>query len=286
MKYRIEGKTFVNLEDNKKTKSIKSNRSITHSHEWQKRQDASFQEYTDIYENGKMPDYVKDLLVLFRGYISNYILFYSRKRTKSRNMKLLDVGCGVSKTLPIYMRGIDHSIVYVGLDPIQINFDRRYLFVNARIEELMDLLDCDEKFDLFVFSTSLDHFEDIEDVAKIIKELSQPGALALFFVGLHDPEIVARKVGAFLFGRMFETLTLPKLLIRIFGAYLIRIPASCLSLMRRDFKLRNDISLDEKHFYYFTRESVRRYISMFGNILDVTEIPDTNAQFICCEING
>ena len=69
---------------------------------------------------------------------------------------------------------------YIGLDPIPINKDRNYLFINGKFENLHNYLYEFRFFDCLIFSTSLDHFPDLEAVKSEIYHVLKKNGLAFF----------------------------------------------------------------------------------------------------------
>lgn len=75
--------------------------------------------------------------------------------------------------------------VDVGLDPMSHNLDERdCTFVASRLKDLHGTLT--DRFDVLLFSTSMDRFQDLALKARTVRSLACPCALAIFWLGLHD----------------------------------------------------------------------------------------------------
>lgn len=150
------------------------------------------------------------------------------------------------------------------------------------MEDVPDFLET--KFDVFIFSTCLDHFEKIETVADAVRKIANPNAICIIWIGLHDTQIIAEQAGAQRFPALFKTLDLPGFIIK-FPAFIIKTLATFWYYKKREKRLKNNIPLDNLHFHYFTLESIKKSLSFFGNITDTRKIPGTNGVFYVVEIN-
>lgn len=242
---------------------------------WIERQDASVDEYLDHTE--AVPAEIESLYDLFDCFISACL-------TDRREQKVLDVGCGIRSDWPHYVRSLRKGMsvtgnVYVGLDPMSHNLDKRdYPFVAGRLEDLPGTLA--HPFDVFLFSTSLDHFQDLSFTAQTVRSLARPGALAIFWVGLHDQTLVAEQVGAKIFHKMFGSLH-PQRFIPRFLETLVKILVSYFWLLRRRCDMRSGVPLDKLHFHYFTQETLSKTLLMFGTVERYIHILGTNSVFVC-----
>lgn len=141
----------------------------------------------------------ESLCTLFRGYIASAII----SKFCDKSIKILDLGCGISRTVPRYIGNLAQRFTYVGLDPIDIHREREYLFILGTVEALP--LHLATEFDLFVFATSLDHLENIPRVAGAIRQIAGRNALGIFLVGLHDTRLIAEKAGREDYRAVFRT---------------------------------------------------------------------------------
>ena len=169
--------------------------------EWGQKQQSSMHEYFAHPESP--PEETGPFYQLFDAYISSAT--YARTP-----LKILDVGCGVSAQPPPYAGTLVKNSaggdrIYVGIDPIRHNISgRAYPFICGRIEDLPKKLD--DKFDVFLFSTTLDHFERIESVVTIVRQLANRDAICIFWIGLHDTQIVAEQAGSKAFLKLYRSL--------------------------------------------------------------------------------
>jgi hypothetical protein len=168
-------------------------------------------------------------------------------------------------------------VIYAGLDPLDTNVEsRKYPFIHGRLEELPGKLR--ETFDAFVFSTSLDHFEDVRRAAADVRTLASKDAVAIFWVGLHDAQYVAELMGSDLFGRHFHDGRAGTLAAGT-AQLLARIPLMAGRLAARQRRLSANTPLDDLHFHYFTAATLPAALSHFGSVLDVTRLPGSNSVF-------
>ncbi len=277
--YRLSPTDFLGP-DGKKTPVIQVAEVGSRSADWDRRQSLALPGY--LHEIDAVHPETQQLYGLFSQYIAFALL-------KGRGTKILDVGCGIGVRLPPYVRPLEPVLVslgiqYVGLDPMNQNLNGRdYPFVCGRIEDLPSILET--KFDVFLFATSLDHIEDTARAAGAVRKLSTERALGVFWVGLHDPEIVAEELGRKWFGRLYASLN--PLLFLLRAALVIAVMARRYpDMVRRRWQLRRGAPLDKLHFAYFTRSNVRFYLQHFGEVLDFSHVPGTNSAFATVEICG
>ena len=248
-------------------------------------------EKCDARQRAALPGYLRELdavtpetqrlYQLFGWYLACAVLTGGGK-------KILDVGCGIGTCYPPYVRPLEHAlganrIMYVGLDPMPENAtDRGYPFICGRIEDVPSVLE--DRFDVFLFATSLDHFEDTAAVARAVRQLAAEHALALFWIGLHDVAIVAEQIGGAVFQRLFASLAPAGFCARYARAALQELKAY-LSLRKRQAKLDAGKALDDLHFHYFTQANVGAVLRLFGELQDVLRVPGTNSMFATVLIN-
>lgn len=147
---------------------------------------ASEQEYLETQFNEKINEEVLYLMRDFQSFIAKNLI-----QSKINKGIILDVGCGSYIKVPPYLRDLvsNNRYIYIGLDPLKITqLTRDYLFINGKFENLHKYIN--QKFDILVFSTSLDHFEDLKAVENEIKLVTHKDSIVFFWVGLHDPCIV------------------------------------------------------------------------------------------------
>jgi SAM-dependent methyltransferase len=247
--------------------------------EWHRRQAEALPGYVD--ELDAVPDEVQRLYALFSCYVARALL-------DREGIAILDVGCGIGTRLPPYIRPLrdgleSRRMLYVGLDPIEINADKReYPFICGRLEDVPSALDA--RFAAFVFATSLDHLEDTAVAAGSVRALAAPRAVAIFWIGLHDPRIVAEELGRKWFGRLYASLNPLVFLLRAaqVGAVMLR---RYPDMIRRAWKLRRGVPLDKLHFRYFTLSDVFDHLGRFGKLRDFTLVPGTNSAFATVEVS-
>lgn len=249
--------------------------------EWEYKQRSSMAEYLEQVQI--IPPETKTLYHLFDGFIAAAI-------SGQRGLRILDVGCGIQPDWPIYVSSLQVAQpltgnVYVGLDPIPYMADKRsYPFICGRMEDLPGKLD--GKFDTFIFATSLDHFENVPALASVVKSMASEHATCIFWVGLHDPRIVAEQAGVKVFAGLFQSLRparfLPKWLMAVAQMLLSYYP----QLLLRRSRLLKGRKLDNLHYCYFTEQSVQDYFRLFGDVGLSLRIPGTNSMFAVVRVSS
>lgn len=277
--YQLKRDCFETPSDGGSHRTARIIGAAAHSDEWQQKQEASLGEYAETHESENLTPLEGTLYRLFENYLSTILL---RHYSGAPGATLLDVGCGISPKLPPYVRRIAHAVTYIGLDPLDKNPQRDYLFINGALEDV-PVAFANPAFDLFVFSTSLDHFEDIEVAARLVKRLASRKAYAVFFVGLHDPQVVAGQWGSVAYQALFKRLDSIGFAKQA-ARHALSVPGTLRQLRRRDAQLKAGERLDDLHYYYFTKASLPTHLERFGRVLDYTEVPGTNVVFAYCEI--
>jgi hypothetical protein len=245
---------------------------------WVERQNASVGEYLDHTE--EVPAEIETLYDLFDCFVSACL-------TNRRGQKLLDVGCGIRSDWPHYVHSLRKGMpmtghVYVGLDPMSHNLDKReYPFVAGRLEDLPGTFI--DPFDVFLFSTSLDHFQDLSLTAQTVRSLASPGALAIFWVGLHDQTLVGEHLGAQIMHKLYRSLHPLRFIPRLLET-LVKLLANYLRLLRRRRDMYSGVPLDKLHFHYFTQKRLAETLPLFGTMERYVHVPGTNSVFVCVQM--
>ena len=238
----------------------------------QEKQNNSILEYEERHEKEEHPAKIINLMDEFQQFIALHVLLNNHEGA------VLDVGCGISTKHPLYFKALKNSnLTYIGLDPFEKNqTNREYLFINGKFEGLHKHID--SKVDYLIFSTSLDHFENLEEVKNEIVKILKPNGLAFFWVGVHDANVISRWRLSYGLFENFNVLSIPDLLSTLIKAPL-RILYTFLSILIRTIKLKKKIPLDNLHFHYFTEESLEFYLSSVGEIAGVKKAPLSNSFF-------
>jgi len=247
------------------------------SKKWGEIQNNSMEDYEKTHGKENIDPSIYAYYRLFRGYAAA-----SAHKALSR---VLDVGCGISIDFPVYARNMSRHWDYCGLDPFQINLERKYPFLCSTLEAAAENLDFTDKFDLFLFCTSLDHFENTKECAEAVRSLAAPEARCVFWVGLHDPDLVAAPEGGAVFRRLFRSHPAFAPLM-YFGYGILRFPKTVYNMWRRRRMLASGKPLDNLHFWYFTRDNIEGHLRSFGEIEDVLYIPGCNYVFATCKVSA
>ncbi len=278
-RYRLENGAFITRDG--KTKTIHIN-AEQHSRSWLDKQNASKEEYKVTHTKEGISTRSRNFYRLFNTYINNFIYITYGDAA----INVLDVGCGTFTGSPPYIRETKQTVTYIGLDPENLNPDRDYLFIQGKIEDLHMHLHEDVKFNIFLFSTSLDHIENIEECAKSIREVAEQPSYCIFFLGLNDVKIVAEQMGGGIFKQIYQNMEIGKVIIRLIKSTLISMPLSFKSMYMRNKNLMEKRPLDDKHFHYFTLNNICDYMNIFGDVIDSVIIPGSNAMFITVKMNS
>lgn len=241
------------------------------SEDWREITEASLDEYRNHHQAGAYPPAILEIMSMFEGFIAKWAGIWGAEN-------VIDLGCGIGQELPPYVRNIAGNLHYVGLDPLDENPERDYPFICGRLEDLAGRK-LDKKFDLALFATSLDHFEDARNALSLAAEITN-GGRAVILCGLHDSSLIARND----LSTWIEDLcrnnqsTLNRIL--AFWAYTIgNWPRVARALARREKKLAADQPLDNLHFHYFTEQSLRTLLGEAGTIHELTLCPGSNGAF-------
>lgn len=247
---------------------------------WVAKQQASMTEYVD--GTRAIPPDTLTLYRLFDAYLATAMIGRTDRR-------VLDVGCGIGRGWPPYAVtiGLTRKFtgnVYVGLDPIERDIDEReYPFICGRIEDLPDALE--DRFDTFVFATSLDHFEDLERVANAVRRLATPDARCHFWVGLHDVPSVSEQSGARAYRRLFASLGPAGFFLRL-CRLVVSAGRDYFRSIVRTRRLARGLPLDMLHFHYFTQANVASHLARFGTLEQTLRVPGTNSLFATVRVNA
>ncbi len=251
---------------------------------WEEKQSNASAEYRETHEEAKIAPSLQVLYSLFEAYATRAIVTQLSPDPRGEPPLVLDVGCGTAVTLPPYARNLARVVRYVGLDPFRRNLDREYPFICSTVEQLASVKDRIPTFDAFLFSTSLDHMQDVAAAADSVRGVAKPGALAVFWVGLHDVPIVSAAIGAQLFEKVFSSRSMLRQVARFYAWALLRFPGHVRLMARRADALRTGKSLDNFHFHYFQAGSLDVAIRAFGEIEDTLLVPNSNSCFVTCRI--
>ena len=272
-----DGFSIQGVEGNFRTLKIEEDEAI--SSDWKVKQDSSLTEYLDSYVYGQSISPTSSIYKLFAIYVKSMV----HDLNGPEQLNVLDVGCGIGKNHPSYIDLLADKVNYLGLDAIDIHPNRDYPFICSRIETMSEFSSFHKKMDAFIFGTSLDHFENYEDVSKMINKMATPGAISIFWIGLHDVPLVAGEEGVRIFQRIFEDEGPLTVMGHFLKFVFLRFPRLFYALQRRRKRLKNNTNLDEFHFNYFRVKDLPEVLSCFGEIIDITMIPGTTSVFCTCQ---
>lgn len=244
--------------------------------EWRKVTEASIEEYRAHHQGGNYPPSTLAIMAMFEGFIAKWVRVWGAET-------LIDVGCGIGTELPPYIRTLSSHVKYAGLDPLDESPERDYAFICGRLEDLA-ARELDRKFDIAIFATSLDHFEDDRNALRMAATATQDGRIVIWS-GLHDSPLVA---GGYtlngIIGICRNHRTILGRILAFLGYGLFVWPRVALRLAWRERQLRTGRRLDRLHFHYFTEERLKALLSEVGTIEDFVHCPGTNSAFIALTI--
>lgn len=247
---------------------------------WTEKQNTALDEYLEAHVKEALSTATMALYKLFGAYIGNAL----HEPGEKKQPNILDIGCGIGRRLPLYIRMLQHDVNYVGLDAIELHADRDYPFICSRFETLQKVPEFKNKFDVLIFGTSLDHFEDLDEVARTVKYLAAPGAKVVFWIGLHDMPLAASEEGARHFSKVFKNTGWFSTLIRLFGFLFWSLPRVTLALMLHRSRLERRKKIDDFHFWYFSDQDLPGLLAKFGEVSDITYVPGGGSVFTTCRI--
>lgn len=213
------------------------------SPDWLARQADSVERYEDdTYEEDPT------LATLFGGFIAVSL---------NPDDVVLDVGCGLWPTLPIYVRELNPT-GYIGLEPLTTPVKRAFpCLVGAMAERTVFR---DGMIDAILLATSIDHIEDVDTAMTEMKRILAPGGRIYLWVGLYDSELLAAE-------KTFHNLThRGSWLKRIVRFALVNVEFTVLLLRMLDRKRRlgKGIPIDNVHFRYYTRKTITEDLAKWG----------------------
>lgn len=230
------------------------------SSEWAEMQEGSVERYLD-------EDYEADETIanIFAGFIA---------LTLRDEDDVFDVGCGLFEETPAYARDL-RCKGYVGLEPLTTKVDRHYTCLTGAVAEALPLQD--RTFDAALFATSLDHIEHVKQALDEVGRILRPGGRMYFWVGVHEPEIVAQTKT---FRDILYRGSRARRIVRGLAAY-VEYGVFLWRMRKRQRHLDRGIALDHAHFRYYTVPSLRAELERCGLTIERTLLaPGTNAYLI------
>lgn len=247
--------------------------------EWREVTEKSLDEYMEHHDLQGYDEVTRVVMQHFQNLAFKYI----HRSAACGEARVLDVGCGVGRKLPLYAADIAYDAVYVGLDPIHVNVERDYHFLCAKAEDL-SCLRFEAPFDLVLFATSLDHVRDVGIALNAVKTVLVNGGYMLFWLGLHDSGVVAETAGSQALKRIFSVRGLFFRSLRMLKWIVTGLPALLLRCAMREHRLRKGVPLDPFHFHYFLENDVDRLFSSHGEVLEKLRIPGTNSLLVVVKV--
>lgn len=203
--------------------------------------------------------------LLFGGFISV---------GNERRDVILDIGCGITPGLPVYVRelGLEN---YIALEPLTKPISRSFPCFVGAVAEAIPLRDA--CVDAVVLATSMDHIEDIELAAKEMLRVLKPNGRLLVWVGLYEPEALAR-------AKTFYPIAFASSwLMRIVRSVLLPVDYARLLLKIADRKrrLERGIPIDSAHCRYYTEERIRDALQSWGlRVSREVVVPGSASMFL------
>lgn len=230
------------------------------SAEWEAQQEGSVERYQDEH-------YEEDETVasIFGGFVATNV---------PADAMVLDVGCGLFPHLPAYVRDLRIG-GYVGVEPLTTPVERDFVCLAGAVAENLPLKD--ESFDAALLATSLDHIMDVDAAMSELRRVVRPQGRIYFWVGLHDPEVVARAKS---FHSIFYGARGVRRAARIAAAY-AEYGWFMLQMWKRRRNLARGVPLDHAHCRYYTEALLREHLARWHFRVDRwLLVPGTNAVLV------
>lgn len=230
------------------------------SDNWIRQQTESIERYEDdSYEaDGTLGE-------LFGGFVAT---------TLDRDGIVIDIGCGLHPMLPHYVKdmGLEQ---FVGIEPLTVKVDRDFTCLAGVASEKIPLqTGC---ANAAMFSTSLDHIEDAKGAVAEVLRVLKPGASLYFWLGVHDPAILAESKT---FGVVHNHSRGLKKAARIVLAPLEHAYLGY-QMWKRGRDLRDGVPLDSAHVRYHTLATVDKELDSYGlRIVRQTTVPGSASTFV------
>ena len=248
------------------------------SEAWRNITEASLEEYRVHHIYDGYSESTKAIMAMFSGFIAKWAVIWGANN-------LIDLGCGIGDHVPPYSRVLGNSIKYTGLDPIAENLERDYAFICGRLEDV-EAANFDKKFDMAVFATSLDHFEDAKKALELAGKITKGGHV-LIWSGLHDSPLIARIGVADMTDRVCrENHGVLSRTLAFLSYALFTWPRVSRDLATRERKLDKGDSLDKLHFNYFTETALKDLLLSTGQINEFAVCPGTNSVFVSLTVGA
>ncbi|MBI3247451.1 MAG: class I SAM-dependent methyltransferase [Deltaproteobacteria bacterium] len=232
------------------------------SYEWRRKEETGLLRYSHEVYNSDVT-----IPKLFEGFIAI---------TLKKEDIILDIGCGILPQKPHYVEDLNLNF-YIGLEPLGQEYTRDYFCLAGAVAENVPLRD--HCVDAVISATSLDHIENIvAAVAEIKRVLKAEGCIYLW-VGLYDPEYMAKAknfFSVFFKGNLLHKILKLSLPHFVFFKFLIE-------LMMRRHKLTNQVPLDNEHINYFTYERLKAALDEWGlQVKREVVVPGSTSIFVEC----
>ncbi len=194
--------------------------------------------------------------------------------TLDRTGPVIDIGCGLHPIVPHYVKQLALP-AFVGIEPLTTATTRQYSCLAGVTAESIPLPD--DFANASLFATSLDHIEDARGAIREVVRVLKPGAPLYFWLGVHDPEILAEQKT---FGNVHNRAKGWRKWARIIAA-----PVEHLHLWRamkrRARDLANGTPLDHAHVRYHTLAGIDAELESYG--LDIARrllVPGSTSLFV------
>lgn len=253
---------------------------------WLERQLNSVEEYEQTHVEAIVDDHNNRLSILFRNFLSSAVLDMVSSKGTIRRLNVLDVGCGIHSERPPYISNqLAETVNYYGLDPLEVNLDSRsYPLFLGDLTQLANQDNLESVFDLVIFCTSLDHIDSLEQTIEELHTLTTPGATAIFWCGVHDPEITGEHNGSLVFRKLLSRGGLAGYLsFLLYGIF--RLPRLLTRAGLTRYRLGHGIPLDDLHERYFTSDTLEDTVEKFGEVLSSVRVPGSNSVFHCVSLH-
>lgn len=194
--------------------------------------------------------------------------------TMDRSGPVLDIGCGLHADLPHYIKDLDLD-QFIGIEPLTTQITRSFDCLAGVSAESIPLRS--SSVNAAMFATSLDHIENAQEAIGEVLRVLKPGAPLYFWLGVHDPHILAEDKT---FGVVHNHSSGLRKWARIALA-----PLEHLSLARKMARRRIDLAdgtpLDDAHLRYHTTAGIDAEMKSYGlKIVRRVLVPGSASLFV------
>ena len=245
----------------------------TEDDEWREMNEASIQEY-EAHHQGAYPESTTVIQKLFAGFVARHFAVpYSTSAVAWDQRFPYTPGISLISAISGLTRSIGRVIVSIRSSARASRMSYRRL---PRLDST----------DSYMPPRSIT-YEIPPARAASLARLGRQAGRAVFWIGLHDPGLVAREIGATALEKIVTPVAWETSIYKSLRWQMLSFPRLLLGLRRRQRSLELGKPLDDLHFHHFTEGLARRILlDNFGAIVDELPVPGTNSRFYCVQLDS